>query len=138
MRRLDVETRLVMSTWAEATNKYETDYHQWNAKSLPDHVHSINEMAAPISRGYFKTDGMIDVPCSMKMLAAIHSGFRDDLVLRTANVVLKKRRKLVLVARDPTERYSSAQHVGSLSEWRDHIFSSARILYPGCLRGRVE
>lgn len=100
LRRLNIETHLVMSKWAEATIKYETDYHPSNVKALADHVHNINDMAAPIASGSFKADGMIVVPCSMKTLAAIHSGFCDDLISRTADVMLKERRKLVLVARE--------------------------------------
>lgn len=100
LRRLNVETHLVMSKWAEATIKYETDYHPSNVRALADHVHNINDMAAPISSGSFKTDGMIVVPCSMKTLAAISMGFCDDLISRTADVMLKERRRLVLVTRE--------------------------------------
>ncbi|RDW67260.1 UbiX family flavin prenyltransferase [Aspergillus mulundensis] len=100
LRRLNIETHLIISKWAEATIKYETDYHPSNVKALADHTYNINDMAAPVSSGSFKTDGMIIVPCSMKTLAAIHSGFCDDLISRTADVMLKERRKLVLVARE--------------------------------------
>ncbi|KAL3444779.1 Phenylacrylic acid decarboxylase [Aspergillus insuetus] len=100
LRRLNVETHLVLSKWAEATIKYETDYHPSNLKALADHVHNINDMAAPISSGSFHADGMIIVPCSMKTLAAIHAGFCDDLISRAADVMLKERRKLVLVTRE--------------------------------------
>ncbi|KAL5362042.1 hypothetical protein BJX96DRAFT_185772 [Aspergillus floccosus] len=100
LRRLNIETHLVMSKWAEATIKYETDYHPSNVRALADHVHNINDMAAPISSGSFRADGMVIVPCSMKTLAAIHSGFCDDLISRTADVMLKERRRLVLVARE--------------------------------------
>lgn len=100
LRRLNIETHLVISKWAEATIKYETDYHPRNVRALADYVHNINDMAAPISSGSFKTDGMIVVPCSMKTLAAINSGFCEDLISRTADVMLKERRKLVLVARE--------------------------------------
>lgn len=100
LRHLNVESHLVMSKWAEATIKYETDYHPSNVKALADHVHNVSDMAAPISSGSFRTDGMIIVPCSMKALAAISSGFCDDLVSRTADVTLKERRKLVLVTRE--------------------------------------
>ncbi|KAL5340966.1 flavoprotein [Aspergillus crustosus] len=98
--RLNVETHLIISKWADATIKYETDYLPSNVKALADYTYNINDMAAPVSSGSFKTDGMIIVPCSMKTLAAIHSGFCDDLISRTADVMLKEKRKLVLVARE--------------------------------------
>lgn len=100
LRRLNVETHLVMSKWAEATIKYETDYHPSNVRALADKVHNANDMAAPVASGSFQTDGMIVVPCSMKTLAGITSGFCDDLISRTADVMLKERRRLVLVTRE--------------------------------------
>jgi phenylacrylic acid decarboxylase len=100
LRRLNVETHLVLSKWAEQTLKYETDYHPSNVRALADHVYNINDMAAPISSGSFRVDGMIVVPCSMKTLAAITTGLCDDLISRAADVILKERRKLVLVARE--------------------------------------
>ncbi|KAL2820404.1 flavoprotein [Aspergillus granulosus] len=57
-------------------------------------------MAAPTSSGLFKTDGMIIIPRSIKTLAEIHVGFYDDLIPRTADVTLKKRRQLILVIRE--------------------------------------
>ncbi|KAK1242920.1 hypothetical protein MKX08_005732 [Trichoderma sp. CBMAI-0020] len=100
LRRLNVETHLVISKWAEQTLKYETDYHPSNVRALADHVYGINDMAAAISSGSFRVDGMIVVPCSMKTLASITTGLCDDLISRAADVMLKERRKLVLVARE--------------------------------------
>ncbi|KAJ9132111.1 hypothetical protein NKR23_g11453 [Pleurostoma richardsiae] len=100
LRRLHVETHLVISKWAEATIKYETDYHPSAVRSLADHVYGSNDMAAPIASGSFLASGMIVAPCSMKTLAAIHSGYCDDLISRAADVMIKERRKLVLVTRE--------------------------------------
>lgn len=100
LRELNVESHLIISKWAEATIKYETNYHPSNVRALADHVYNIHDMAAPISSGSFRTDGMIILPCSMKTLAAVNSGFCDDLISRTADVTLKEKRKLVLATRE--------------------------------------
>lgn len=100
LRRLNVETHLIMSKWAESTLKYETDYTVSNIRALADHAYNIYDMAAPIASGSFRVDGMIVVPCSMKTLAAISSGYCDDLISRAADVALKERHKLVLVTRE--------------------------------------
>jgi phenylacrylic acid decarboxylase len=89
-----------MSKWAENTLKYETDYTISNIRALADHAYNNHDMAAQISSGSFRVDGMIVVPCSMKTLAAISSGYCDDLISRAADVVLKERQKLVLVTRE--------------------------------------
>ncbi len=100
LRRMGVETHLVISHWAEATIKYETDYTPTNVRALADHVYSIHDQAARISSGSFHADGMIVVPCSMKTLAAVHAGYCDDLISRAADVMLKERRRLVLAVRE--------------------------------------
>lgn len=100
LRHLHIETHLVLSKWSAQTLTYETDYTAPNLKALADYTYNNNDMAAPISSGSFRTDGMIVVPCSMKTLASINSGICDDLISRAADVILKERRKLVLVTRE--------------------------------------
>lgn len=95
-----VETHLVISKWARTTLKLETGRSAAEVARLADHSYGPGEQAAPISSGSFRTDGMIIAPCSMKTVAGIRTGYTEGLIGRAADVVLKERRKLVLVARE--------------------------------------
>jgi flavin prenyltransferase len=97
---MDVQTHLVLSRWGRATLELETGYSAREVAELADHVHPPGDVTAVIASGSFRTDGMVIAPCSMKTLAAIHSGYGEGLVPRAADVTLKERRKLVLVPRE--------------------------------------
>ena len=51
-------------------------------------------MAASISSGTHKTDGMIVIPCSMKTLSSIANGYDETLVARAAGVMYKRITKI--------------------------------------------
>ncbi|GAB3993138.1 non-oxidative hydroxyarylic acid decarboxylases subunit B [Glycomyces albus] len=95
-----VETHAVISKWARTTLKLETDRTAGEVAELADFSYGPAEQGAPISSGSFRTDGMIIAPCSMKTAAGIRTGYTEGLIGRAADVVLKEKRKLVLVARE--------------------------------------
>lgn len=100
LRRMQVKTHLVISTGGEMTIEQETGCSVEEVKQLADEVYDNRNLGAALASGSFKTQGMIVVPCSMKTLAGIHSGYSDNLLLRAADVTLKERRRLVLVTRE--------------------------------------
>ncbi|WP_411096076.1 non-oxidative hydroxyarylic acid decarboxylases subunit B [Streptomyces sp. 020-2-3H-GM] len=95
-----VETHLVLSRWARPTIELETGRTARDVAELADVVHNSEDQGAAISSGSFRTDGMVVVPCSMKTLAGIRTGYAEGLVNRAADVVLKENRPLVLVPRE--------------------------------------
>ena len=94
------ETHLVVSDGGRRTLAYETELTVKEVAALATRCHPIEDVGALIASGTFRTCGMVVIPCSMKTVAGIASGYSDNLLLRAADVVLKERRRLVLVARE--------------------------------------
>ena len=100
LKEKQVQTHLVISQWAKKCLSMETDYTLDDVKSLATTVSDETNMAASISSGTHKIDGMIVIPCSMKTLSSIANGYDETLVARAAGVTLKESRKLILVIRE--------------------------------------
>ena len=100
LKPLPVETHLVMTRTAEVTLAHETKMKVTDVRRLADVAYPISDLAAAISSGSFRTIGMIVAPCSMRSLGEIAHGISSNLLTRAADVVLKERRRLVLVARE--------------------------------------
>ncbi len=100
LRKLEIESHLIVSKSAQVTMAYETDLKLKDVVALADHHHRSDDLAACVSSGSFRTLGMIVAPCSMKSLAEIASGNSSTLLTRAADVVLKERKRLVLMVRE--------------------------------------
>jgi 4-hydroxy-3-polyprenylbenzoate decarboxylase len=97
---LGVEAHLIVSRWAEATIKTETERRPEDLRALAAVVYDEEDLAAPPASSAFETAGMIVAPCSMRTLAAVANGLSDNLIQRAADVHLTERRKLVLLVRE--------------------------------------
>ncbi len=100
LKKLDIESHLIMSKWGEKCISMETAHTVDYVKSLADNVSDEKNMASSVSSGTHRIGGMIVAPCSMKTLAAIANGYDDTLVARAAGVTIKESRKLILMVRE--------------------------------------
>ena len=100
LKKIGVETDLVMSDSAKRTIVYETDYSINDVKLHASCEHDINDVGASIASGSFRHAGMVIAPCSIKTLSAVANSFNTNLLIRAADVTLKERRKLVLMIRE--------------------------------------
>ena len=96
----DVETHLVLSPAARRTIDLETDLTVAQVEALADRVYRPGDIAAAISSGSFRSDGMVVAPCAMKTASGIATSYSDNLLLRAADVTLKDRRRLILLVRE--------------------------------------
>jgi len=119
-RSLEIESHLIMTTWAERNIELETNYSVSQVRHLASKNYEKGDLAAAVSSGSFKHDGMVVVPCSMKTLSAIAHGYSENLLHRAADVTLKEKRKLILAPRETPlsiihlENLLKAAHAGSI------------------------
>jgi len=92
------ELAMVMTENAKQVWQTETGNDEY--KNLPVKNYSTTDFTAPFASGSGKFNTMIIVPCSMGTLGRIAAGVSNDLITRSADVVLKERRKLICVVRD--------------------------------------
>jgi 4-hydroxy-3-polyprenylbenzoate decarboxylase len=97
----DVELAAVLSRSAPEvwTHEIGGDVREWLEKQGVAQFEGRN-YAAPFASGSAKWDAMVVVPCSMSALARVAHGISDDLLARAADVMIKERKKLILVARE--------------------------------------
>lgn len=120
----NIETHAVISKAAEKTIRMETSWSVDRVKSLAHTCYDPRDIGANIASGSFLNEGMVVIPCAIKTLSGIANSYNDNLLTRAADVTIKEKRKLVIVARE------TPFHKGHLKLMMDAADLGATILPP--------
>ena len=93
-----LEISLIFSENGLKVWEYEIDPFSYKGKNIKQY--SNNDFFAPVASGSAGFESMVVIPCTMGTLGRIASGTSDDLITRSADVMLKERKKLILVTRE--------------------------------------
>ena len=130
LRRLGgVHAHLVVSSAGWLSLRAETGLERRDLEALADESHPIGDVAASIASGSFATLGMVVAPCSMKTLAAVAHGLSDNLLSRAADVCLKERRRLVLLARETPLNLAHLRNMTLVTEMGGVVMPPLPALY---------
>lgn len=129
LRRIGVESHLVMSRAAEVTLAHESEMKVADVRALADVHYGITDIAAAISSGSFRTMGMIVAPCSVRSMSEIATGVTSSLLTRAADVTLKQRRPLVLMVRETPLHLGHLRTMTQLAEMGAVLFPPVPAFY---------
>ena len=79
---------------------WETELDNSDYQNYPFTFYDKMDFMAPFASGSANFGTMIICPCSMGTMGRIATGISNDLTTRAADVILKERRKLIIVARE--------------------------------------
>jgi flavin prenyltransferase len=96
----DQITDIAVVMTENAKDVWETELGDKSFTDFDVKYYSQQDFFAPFASGSGQYNTMIIVPCSMGTLGRIATGISNDLITRSADVILKERRKLICVARD--------------------------------------
>jgi 4-hydroxy-3-polyprenylbenzoate decarboxylase len=92
------ECGIIFSENAKAVWNYELG--KFDPGTIPFTIYEPDDFFAPMASGSARYDTMIICPCTMGTMGRIASGVSNDLLTRSADVILKERKKLILVTRE--------------------------------------
>ena len=128
-RVLGIETHLVATAAGVLNAHHELELDRKALDALADHSHAPADIGACIASGSFDASAMAIAPCSMKTLAAVAHGLSDNLLTRSADVMLKERRRLLLMVRETPFNLAHLRNMTAATEMGAIVFPPLPAFY---------
>lgn len=131
----EFKIHVVATKTAQEVVTYETGYvlrdfiDNLNQKGGSLVLEDVDNFFAKIASGSYKTKGMIIAPCSMGTLAGIANGISSNLLIRAADVCLKERRELIVLARETPLNTINLENMLKLTQAGAMIFPASPGFY---------
>ncbi len=95
---------------------WELEIGSFSKNDFPFDFYDKRDFNAPFASGSARYDTMIVCPCSMGLLGRMAQGISDDLITRSADVILKERRRLIVVVRETPYNLIHLRNMTQLTE----------------------
>ncbi len=125
----NIETHLIISKAAQITIAAETGYSLKDVQKLADINHKFEDISAVCASGSFRAEGMIIAPCSIRTMSEVATGVTSSLLTRTADVMLKEKKKLILMVRETPLHSLHLRNMAALSDAGAFIMPPVVTLY---------
>jgi polyprenyl P-hydroxybenzoate/phenylacrylic acid decarboxylase-like protein len=112
----DAEIHLILSRAAERTAHLEMGKSASDFKSLADFWYPVEDIGGRVASGSAAMEAMVVAPCSVHTMSAIANGISSNLLVRSADVTLKERRKLILMVRETPFHLGHLRTMAALTE----------------------
>jgi 4-hydroxy-3-polyprenylbenzoate decarboxylase len=140
LKESGIESHLIISKAARLTIWQELGMDASKVEDLADEVHQIGNIGAVCASGSFMTSGMLVAPCSVKTMSEIATGVTSSLLSRSADVILKERRRLVLMLRETPLHLGHIRTMAAVTEMGAIVYPPvpAHYLHPANIEEMVD